>query len=303
MTGKPVLRLAGVSKSFGKTQALSNVDMELRAGEILALLGPNGAGKSTAIECLVGLLEPDAGIVEFYDAPGDGATTGMPVVGVALQETQLHDKITPAEAIGLFAALNHCNPDQQGLLDRFGLTGAAQTRYENLSGGQRQALAIALALLGAPPILVLDEPTQGLDIGARAALHRMILSLRREGRAVLIATHDMAEAEALSDRIAILREGRLVAEGDAASLIAKMGGYSCFRLECDRPVDLSSCRHLEYVPSGTSKIDGRIRHVDKALSEIVDAIRDQSASILQLEVGPPRLEDLMLSLDAQAQPQ
>ncbi|MDB5734318.1 MAG: transporter related [Alphaproteobacteria bacterium] len=213
-----VLRVAGLAKRFGAVTAVDAVSFQVGAGEVLGLLGANGAGKTTTVDCILGLLTPDAGSVTIDGlAPRDARAK----FGAVLQATGLPAKITPREALNAFSHLSFPRKRESNfLLERFGLTEKADAPYDTLSGGQQQRLALALAFIGDPQLLVLDEPTAGLDIQARRSLHDDIRVARAEGRAVLLTTHDMAEAQALCDRIAVIAKGRIVAIGTPDALAA-----------------------------------------------------------------------------------
>lgn len=219
------LTVAGLSRRHGAVQAVDGIGFEIAAGEIFGLLGPNGAGKTTAIECLLGLVPPDAGSITVcgIDAlarPQEARAK----VGAVLQATGLPDKITPREALDVFGAFYPASLQTDTLLDRFGLREKRDAAYDTLSGGQKQRLALALAFVGDPQLLVLDEPATGLDVQMRRELHDHIRRIRAAGRAVLLATHDMDEAAQLCDRIAVIAGGRIVAMGTPAALIAGSGG-------------------------------------------------------------------------------
>ena len=205
-----------LGKAYGAVRATADISFEIAAGEILGLLGPNGAGKTTTVECLVGLIQPDVGAIEIcsVDARRRPAAA-REAIGVALQSTGLQDKVTPNEALDLFGGFYRAPLATGVLLERFGLMEKANARYDTLSGGQKQRLALALAFVNDPRVLFLDEPAAGLDPQMRRELHEHIRQFRADGRAVLLTTHDMDEAERLCDRVVVIDAGRSVAEGAA----------------------------------------------------------------------------------------
>ncbi len=213
--------IRGLAKRYGATAAVRDVDLDAVPGQITGLLGRNGAGKTTTLECLLGLRRPDAGSISVAgtDALADPAAAKR-LLGAQLQATALQDQLTPREALRFFASFyrNPLRPDD--LLARFDLSSKADAAFVTLSRGQQQRLALALSVVNDPPVLVLDEPTAGLDPHARRHLHGLIADLRRAGRTVLMSTHDIAEAERLCDRVAVLHGGRVVLAGPPAGLVA-----------------------------------------------------------------------------------
>ncbi len=218
------LTVTELSHRYGAVQAVDGISFEIASGEVFGLLGPNGAGKTTAIECLLGLVRPDAGTIHIcgIDARAD-AQEARAKSGAVLQATGLPDKITPREALDVFGAFYPAPLKTDALLDRFGLREKQDAAYDTLSGGQKQRLALALAFVGDPQLLMLDEPTAGLDVQMRRELHDHIREMKAAGRAVLLATHDMDEAAQLCDRIAVITGGRIVSTGAPADLIAVSG--------------------------------------------------------------------------------
>ena len=215
------IAVQGLSRRFGAVQAIEDVGFEVSAGEIFGLLGRNGAGKTTTLECILGLTRPDAGRVEICGIDvGRAPHQAREKIGAALQTTGLQDKITAREALNLFAAFQRASLKTDALLQRFGLVEKADAAFENLSGGQKQRLALALAFVGDPRALLLDEPTAGLDPQMRRDVQDHIRALKENDRAVLLATHDMDEAEKLCDRIAVIAQGRIVATGTPRELAA-----------------------------------------------------------------------------------
>jgi ABC-2 type transport system ATP-binding protein len=208
-----------LSRRHGAVQAIEDVSFEVRAGEVFGLLGPNGAGKTTTLECILGLMQPDQGRVDICGL--DARTRqAREKTGAVLQATGLQDKITPREALDLFAAFYPAAIASTALLERFGLAEKADAAFDSLSGGQKQRLALALAFVGDPQVLVLDEPTTGLDPQIRREVQDHISGLKADGRAVLLSTHDMDEAGRLCDRVAVIASGRIVATGAPRALIA-----------------------------------------------------------------------------------
>lgn len=220
----PALAVDGLSRRFGAVTAVDGISFQVAAGEVFGLLGPNGAGKTTTLECILGLVRPQAGriVVCGIDASAD-PPAARARVGAVLQATGLPDKITPREALTVFATFYPAPLPPQMLLQRFGLTEKADASFDTLSGGQKQRLALALAFMSDPALLLLDEPTTGLDPQMRREVQDHIAAIAKDGHAVLLATHDMAEAERLCDRIAVIAEGRIVASGAPRDLIAAAG--------------------------------------------------------------------------------
>jgi ABC-2 type transport system ATP-binding protein len=217
MTTDLAIDARGLRARHGATRVLHDVTLALRRGEVLGLLGPNGAGKSTFVSCVCGLLRPDGGHLRVLglDPAHDGATVRLRI-GVALQQAALPHRLRVAEAAALFAALHPRAADPGALLERFGLAGLRDRDFCALSGGERQRLLLVLALLHGPELLVLDEPTTGLDPQARHALWDHLAALRDEGLGVLLVTHDVHEAETLCDRVAVLAGGRVLAAAPPA---------------------------------------------------------------------------------------
>jgi ABC-2 type transport system ATP-binding protein len=248
MPAKVVVR--NLSKNYGKIAALRDLNLEIGTGEIFGLLGTNGAGKTTAVECLVGLRTVDAGeiAIDGIDLRHQSAEAKQRI-GVVLQSTALPDQITPTEALDLFGSLYRQRINPLVLLERFGLTSEAHKRFASLSGGQRQRLALALAFVNKPDLVVLDEPTTGLDAHARRELHEAILRLKDEGHTVLLTTHYLEEAERLCDRVAIINRGQLVATGTPRELIDRVNGHHTVTLLTKIEVSLQRLKELPAVLS------------------------------------------------------
>ena len=219
------------------TMALQGVNLRVRRNEIFALLGPNGAGKTTLLSALEGLLQPARGTVRIAGQP---VAAGKRLLGIQLQRTALLENLTARELIELYAGL-YCmylsRAQIDGLLAQFDLREQADKLTRRMSGGQQQRLALALALANDPQIVLLDEPTESLDPHARRTIWVIIRQLREQGRTVLFTTHQMDEAEALCDRVAILDRGQLVACDTPARLVAGLGAYPVLKATVELPVE------------------------------------------------------------------
>jgi ABC-2 type transport system ATP-binding protein len=223
MTDAPAVRLTGLTKRFGAVTAVDGLDLTIRPGEVVALLGPNGAGKSTTIDMLLGLARPDSGSAALYGlAPGEAVRRGR--VGALLQSGGLLPDLTATEIVALVASTHaHARPVRE-VLARAGVTEFAGRRTGALSGGQQQRVRFAMALVADPDLIVLDEPTTGLDVEARRAFWAAMREETQRGRTVLFATHYLEEADAYADRIVLMRAGRVVADGTAAQVKSSVSG-------------------------------------------------------------------------------
>src|SRR6266700_5120222 len=220
-----VIEVTGLTKRYGGVAVVDGISFHVEKGEIFGILGPNGAGKTTAVECLEGLRKRDGGEVRILGL--DPRTDGHRLhqrIGVQLQETQLQEKLKVREALELYASFYPDPADWRELLERWGLTGKARAYFGKLSGGQKQRLFIALALVGNPEVVFLDELTAGLDPGARRATWDLIGKVRAQGVTVVLVSHFMDEVEELCDRVAILEQGRIAALDTPAGLVDRAGG-------------------------------------------------------------------------------
>lgn len=213
-----------LTKSFGNRRVVDELSFDVRRGEVFALLGHNGAGKSTTIDLILGLKSPDSGSAQILGL--DAAKHRKQVferVGVQLQNTRYQPSITVEEACIEYASLYRDPADHPRLLRQFGLDGLRRSFVSKLSGGERQKLSVVLALIGRPELVFLDELTTGLDVVARREVWRTLKQLKAQGLTIFLTTHYMEEAEALCDRVCIIRSGRKVAEGSVAEVVAASG--------------------------------------------------------------------------------
>lgn len=299
ISGPPAIVVEGLVKQYGARRAVDDVSFEVRKGEVFALLGPNGAGKTTTIEILEGYRQADGGTARVLGMDAGHAGSSLKQrIGVMLQDPGLYLAITPREALDLFA---HFYPDPRSvdeLLDLVGLRDAEKTRYRRLSGGQKKRLGLALALVGRPDVLFLDEPTAGLDPQARRATWDVVADLEREGVAILLTTHYLEEAERLARRIGIMDKGRLLALGASGELLHREA--TRVNLRTESPVDRAM---LLALPSARDvRQDGRDYVLETGdapalLVEVTQAMRGVGNNILEIRVGKG-LEDLFLELTA-----
>jgi ABC-2 type transport system ATP-binding protein len=226
------IAVRGLAKRYAGRAVVAGLSFEVRHGEIFGLLGPNGAGKTTTVEVIEGYRRADAGDVRVLglDPARDGASLRSQM-GLMLQAGGIYPQVTPIEILRLFAGFYAAPRDPDELLDLVGLRQAAGTRFKVLSGGEKQRLGLALALVGRPELVVLDEPTAGMDPAAKVDTRRLIGELRAAGVTVVLTTHDLADVERLADRVAVIDRGRLVALASPSELTAAAVPRFRFRLE------------------------------------------------------------------------
>ena len=288
------------SKSYDSRRVVDQLRFTVHSGEVFALLGPNGAGKTTTVETLEGYRIPDQGSVRVLGLdPVREAQTLKPQIGVMLQQDGLYPGLTAREVLHLFAGYYQHAQDVATLLERVGLTAAAKTRCRRLSGGQKRRLALAVALIGKPRLLFLDEPTAGMDPQARLATWEIIRELKQQGATVLLTTHLMDEAERLADRVAIIDHGRLIAL-DTPEQMTGVQNATVVRfvatagLDCTKLAALPSAKKAEEVRSGSYIIE--TESIPVLLAELTAWLRDNNITLSELRVGHGSLEELFLRL-------
>jgi ABC-2 type transport system ATP-binding protein len=269
-------------KRYGDHEALRGISFELGQGEVFSLLGPNGAGKTTTIEILEGYRRRDEGVVTVLgEDPARASRAWRGRIGVVLQSSAMYETLTVRESLSAFAGYYERPRPVDEVIAVVGLEQRADTRVSRLSGGQRRRLDFGLALVGDPELIFLDEPTTGFDPGARRNAWEAIRSLRALGKTILLTTHYLDEAEQLSDRVAVLREGRIVAEGAPAELTR---------------TPLTEIRWRE---DGHVRVE-RTREPTRVLHELTSRALEAGRELEQLEVRRPTLEDVYLQLTEDA---
>jgi ABC-2 type transport system ATP-binding protein len=280
----PVAELSRVEKAFAGRPALRGVDLALGRGEILAMLGPNGAGKTTAVRVLLGLRRPDRGAARLFGLDPHRVEARRRC-GSTPQETDLPESLRVVEIVDFVRAHFERPLLTAELLDSFGLAAFAHRQAGGLSGGERRRLAVALAFAGDPEVVFLDEPSTGLDAGARRSLWDSVRGFAARGRSILLTTHDLREAEALADRVVLLEEGRVVREGTVGEIRAQ-AGLTRIRLRAQT---------LPTVP-GLARAVENGRHVTMLVRSPADAMRAlvvAGADLEELEVVPASLEQAL----------
>jgi ABC-2 type transport system ATP-binding protein len=312
-----MIEVRELGKTYGKVNALCGINLSIAAtGQIIGLLGPNGAGKTTFVEILEGLRTATAGTVSVLGldpARAPGALRAR--IGVQLQTTAFMQDLTVTETLKLYGALYPPSPRLRGtgprtaeVLERVDLVDKATAMVRGLSGGQRQRLALAMAMLHDPDLYILDEPTSGLDPIARRQIHDILLSLKRDGRTVLVSSHYLDEIEALADRVIILSAGQIVADGTPLDLLARAAGASTLWLDVTpapsglRGASSGASDPSRLVPQATFEgRDGslfRYRTVDPtaAIVGLADSLRVSGARLADLRLKRPSLEDVYLQM-------
>jgi ABC-2 type transport system ATP-binding protein len=296
------VEVTGLVKSYGARRAVDGLSLTVRRGELLALLGPNGAGKTTTIETCEGFRRPDAGRVRVLGLdPIRDATALRPQVGVMLQDgVGGYTAARADELLALFASYARHPLDAGALLDQVGLTEVARTPVKRLSGGQKQRLSLALALVGRPSLVFLDEPTAGMDPQARRGTWDLIRKLRTDGLSIVLTTHFLDEAEELADQVAVIDAGRLVASGSPAEL-TRSGAEGQIRFRATEGLRLASL--VDALPVGTHALEaspGRYVVTGDVNPQLLAAVTawcaGQGVLAEELTVERRSLEDVFLEL-------
>jgi ABC-2 type transport system ATP-binding protein len=286
-----VAGLEGVTKNYGSVRALQDVNFRVRAGEVVALLGPNGAGKTTAVKLLLGLMPPNSGKVRVFG--GDPTNPeNRTRTGAMLQVGRVPETLRVREHIDLFSTYYSKPLPAADVLAAAGLEKIRDRKFAELSGGQKQRVLFALAICGDPDLLFLDEPTVGLDVEARRMLWDEIRRLVDRGKTVVLTTHYLQEADALADRVAVLHQGEIIAQGTPAEIKAQTGGK---KIRCITRLDLN---FLWQIP-GVTEVRNDREAIEIHASEAEPVVRElltRDAQLSGLEVSSAGLEEAFLAL-------
>ena len=299
----PAVAIDGLVKRYGDRVAVDHLDLEIGVGEIFGLLGPNGAGKTSTVEILEGYRHADEGTVRVLGLdPNHDAAALRSRIGVMLQEGGLYPGVKPRELLRLFAAFYADPDDPDRLLDVVGLTDAANTMVRRLSGGQAQRLSLALALVGRPELLFLDEPTAGMDPRARADTWQLVRELRERGATVVLTTHYMDEAERLCDRVAIMDHGKEIALGTPRELIASNCAEHMVEFSAgnaSKALDVPALRRIEGVRDVRTENGAvllQVTELHTSVPALIAELTRQNVPLTELRTHSATLEDVFVTL-------
>ena len=296
---QPIITVTNFRKSYTDFLAIDDISFAVQPGEIFGLLGPNGAGKTTTLECLEGLRQPDHGTLRVASIdPGKEPRKLRHVIGVQLQAAGMPEAMTPDEAMKFFCAYHDC-PPRFDLLDRFGLAAKRKTQFHELSTGQQRRLSLALAIAHEPQVLFLDEPTAGLDVASRAELHMLLRELKGSGTTIILATHDMSEAEQLSDRVAILLNGRLAATGSPIDITAAGAGLT--KVSVHTRANILQANHHTFPAVNRQMLKENYaiyfsHDIAQTVPALIAYVQEQADELIDLRVERPSLEERFLEL-------
>ena len=294
------IEITGLEKAYGQVEAVRGINLSVRTGEVFAFLGPNGAGKTTTVEILEGYRERSAGQVSVLGVdPAKGDRNWRERIGIVLQECRVEPLLTVRETLDLYAGYYRAPRGVDETIALVGLEGKADERAGKLSGGQQRRLDVAMALIGDAELLFLDEPTTGFDPSARRQAWEVIASLRELGKTVFLTTHYMDEAQYLADRVAIIRDGRIVAEGAPNELGGRAERASVIRFLLPPGATVGD------LPQGIGRVESELRGAGvslntedpvRALNALTGWALKRGVELSGLEVARPSLEDMYLEL-------
>jgi ABC-2 type transport system ATP-binding protein len=303
MSKKPIIEISNVSKSFKEIKAVSDLNLAIYESEYVALLGPNGAGKTTLIEMIEGIQKPDAGTIRILGMDWKNHAQKLHhEIGLSLQETKFIDKITTEETLNLFGSFYKLGQERTDeILQLVNLESKRKSHTVHLSGGQRQRLAIGIALLNNPKILLLDEPTTGLDPAARREIWKILETLRKDfGTTMILTTHYMEEAEFLCERILIMDKGQFIAAGTLSELNARHGEGDLIEIRFEKDFDISKLsltgvKKLDWIEPQT-KARVFVENIAEVLPAMVSAAKTGDVKVVELSSRKMTLDDLFISM-------
>jgi ABC-2 type transport system ATP-binding protein len=294
-----VIQTEQLRKQYADTTALKSIDLEIKDGGVVGLLGPNGAGKTTLVEIFEGLRTPTAGRVSVLGLDPSKAPQALKErLGVQLQSTSIAQDLTPVETLSLYSSFYKKSQPVSEVLERVGLAEKAKSRTSALSGGQKQRLALGMALINDPELIILDEPTTGLDPVARRGVHDIVREIKNRGRTVILTTHYIEEAELLCDRVIMIRAGEIVADGTPFELIGRAAGASTIWIAVDGALDPAPLLNTGAKAQGREGAHHRFTTTNPtaAILALGEMLKAQNLTLTDLRMKRPTLEDVYLEL-------
>jgi ABC-2 type transport system ATP-binding protein len=286
-------------KTYGSVAAVDGISFAVQQGEIFGLLGPNGAGKTTTLECLEGIRQPDSGSIRILGVdPSREPRKLANLIGVQLQTSGLPANMQVGEAMKFFSAYHGTAPRYE-VLERLGLGDKLNSQYHSLSTGQQRRLALALAVAHHPPLVILDEPTAGLDVASRSALHELMQELRDDGTTLILATHDMAEAEKMTDQLAIMLRGKIVVSGTPREITAAGSSFTKVSVRTEDSILQKNGLTFPCVSQRTV-VDEYVIYFTTdpgpTVSALITTVQSQGDKLIDLRVERPTLEERFLEI-------
>ncbi len=281
---KTKIQVSNLQKGYNDNMVLKGISFQVSEGSIFALLGTNGAGKTTTLECIEGLRKYDDGDILI-----DGK------IGIQLQSSSLPDGMKCSEALKLFAKWKNSSIDTD-FIDRLGLESILKKQYKEMSTGQKRRLHLALAMIGNPDIIFLDEPTAGLDVEGRVSLHKEIRKLKSAGKTIIMATHDMAEVEALCDKLAIIKDGKIVFIGTVNELRDEMKNTYKIQLKLSSPLPLDELSFSSYIGQLQDYHSFEITKIDDGLLELITLAKNNNIIIHDIQIEHASLEKCFINI-------
>lgn len=275
-----LLSIENLNKSYGKNEVLKEVTLEVNENEIFAILGVNGAGKTTLLECIEGIRKFNSGKISIFNQP-QATILKKNIIGVQLQSSTLPEEIKVFEALKLYSFFSKNEKGLDEAILRFGLDKIKNMKYKELSTGQKRKLHLSLALINNPKLLILDEPTAGLDVESRANLHNEIRNFKKDGKTILLASHDMAEVEELCDRVAIIRDGMIVFCGTIAEMQKKNKGLYKIHIKLANEI-----KHRVF----------EVENLNSSLIELLESLSNNNYLIDDIIIKKPSLEESFLEI-------
>jgi ABC-2 type transport system ATP-binding protein len=295
------LIVQNLKKDYGHVHAVKNVSFEVKEGEIFGLIGPNGAGKTTTLESILGLTSYDSGTISVFGVDlALSPEEAKQYIGAQLQSSQLPDVMTPLQAIKLCASFYKQSESALDIIDRFHLREKMNANFASLSGGQKQRLSLALAFVNKPKLVILDEPTVGLDPESRKELHQLIAEQRNRGVTIIFTTHYLEEARTLCDRIAFMADGDILAIDTPEALIKQSNKLSRLVIRTSRPLEtiqygvLSCAVSMHQTEDNVSSIE--TTNVNKTLTDLAHHLDNLGIELVDVKINNPTLDDVFNGL-------